>query len=192
MKKASLLLLAFAPICLLAQHSVVNKGTWEAGGQIRYARSSFNPTNDPAAQAFTSDVRVFNLYPDVQYFVLEGLGIGFQMAYGTVKDLKRTDQPRSHSYAIGPKVAYYRKITPAIYPFIAARYKVERSQTGNFKQEGHGYGGSVGLLWMANPHVGLVLDAFSDKAFSPNTNNPTYHSTYKEKGIRLGLSVFFH
>ncbi|MBL7977880.1 MAG: hypothetical protein JNN12_06030 [Bacteroidetes Order II. Incertae sedis bacterium] len=189
MKHVFFLLIVCIPLGLSAQQSVVHKGAWEVGGQIRYAKSHFLPSDNPASSASGSNVRVLNLYPDVQYFVWEGLGIGFSMAYGHVKDLQKPKESGSQSYAIGPKVAYYHKLTPALYPFVAARYKIERSQTGTYKQEGYGYGGSVGILWMTNKNVGLVLDAFSDRAFSPLSHDPGYRSSYKEQGLRFGFAI---
>ncbi len=190
MRHVFFLLIVCTPSGLSAQQSVVHKGRWEVGGQIRYGRSTFSPTTNPIQSTSGSDVRVFNLYPDIQYFVKEGLGIGLSMAYGRVKQLKTPIEGVSQSYAIGPKVAYYHKVTPALYPFVAARYKIERSKSETYKQEGYGYGGSVGILWMANEHVGLVLDAFSDRAFSPLSHDPDYHSSYKEQGLRFGFAIF--
>jgi hypothetical protein len=158
------LALALASAPLAAQSHAIDRGSMILSGGAQFSGHEYDDDDGWSTFAF--------LNPSVQYFVTRGLALGGQLSAGRSSGGGNT----YYTIGIGPAASYYFGAPEeTLHPFVSASLFSTRSDGESTST----YQGSVGLMKLISPSVGLDASLFY-----------TGIGRGKTVGVGLGFSAF--
>jgi opacity protein-like surface antigen len=176
------------------------KGTMVISGSTNFSYSSMtNETklsSDYGSDEYEYDANQFNFSPSIGWFVSDGVAIGININYESLKQKNESEEQKESTFLIGPSVTYYFG-SSNIKPFILGEYMV-----GNYKNEydgdesstqvnGWGLGG--GVAFFLNQHISLNIGLGYASMTGKFDETEGYDVETISKGINFdgGISVYF-
>ena len=199
MKTRSILLSVVLVVAIIQQgYSQLSKGSFLVGGTL-----SANATTTRKGQPGEATDYVFNVSPDVSYFVMDKLAVGVITPLNYTYDkYGYNDYPtKATTYSIGPAVRYYFSFGSwAIFPIASYTHGWRKTKYDNSDYDDFAYTlkgkkdtftGGVGVAYFLTRSVSLegVLSYAHSSVSSVNPAFPSAKSKETETQFNLSVGV---
>ena len=177
-----------------AQRLPLDRGTFQVGGSVGYARLGGALHEDVDGSRNSAIV----LEPKVAFFLVDRLAVGTALAYENTA----SDAASSTILTLGPTLSYYLVPAPrTVYPFVTALVGYSHASTDfavredleqepfEFRSSGVALGAGVGAVVMVTPRVGVTGEGFYQTAIY-GSDAVLDTPTADRFGLRLGATVF--